>query len=46
MKSITALSPTVVQIKMKRYDARILSAFVPIVPKHIWAPHGTSRPPS
>ena len=42
MKSITALSPTVVQIKMKRYDARILSAFVPIVPKHIWAPHGAS----
>ena len=42
VKSVTALSPTVVQIKMKRYDARILSAFVPIVPKHIWAPHGTS----
>lgn len=42
MKSITALSPTVVQLKMKRYDARILSAFVPIVPKHIWAPHGAS----
>jgi peptide/nickel transport system substrate-binding protein len=42
MKSIKALSPTVVQLKMKRYDARILSAFVPIVPKHIWAPHGGS----
>ena len=42
MQSITALSPTVVQLKMKRYDARILSAFVPIVPKHIWAPHGAS----
>jgi peptide/nickel transport system substrate-binding protein len=36
MASITALSPTTVQIKMKRPDARILSAYVPIVPKHIW----------
>ncbi len=42
IKSVTALSPTKVQIKMKRYDAGILSAFVPIVPKHIWAPYGTS----
>ncbi len=39
IKSIKALGPYEVQIKMKRYDARILSAFVPIVPKHIWAPH-------
>jgi peptide/nickel transport system substrate-binding protein len=34
--SVKALSPTVVQLKMKKYDARILSAYVPIVPKHIW----------
>ncbi len=34
--SVKALSPTVVQLKLKKYDARILSAFVPIVPKHIW----------
>jgi peptide/nickel transport system substrate-binding protein len=39
IKSVKALGPYEFQIKMKRYDARILSAFVPIVPKHIWAPH-------
>jgi ABC-type transport system substrate-binding protein len=42
MKSIKAVSKTLVVMKMKRYDARILSAFVPIVPKHIWAPHAKS----
>ena len=43
MKSIKALSPTVVQLKLKRYDARILSAYVPIVPKHIWGKVGFSK---
>jgi peptide/nickel transport system substrate-binding protein len=42
MKSITALSPTRVRIEMNRPDARILTAFVPIVPKHIWAPHAAN----
>jgi peptide/nickel transport system substrate-binding protein len=43
MKSIKALSPTVVQLKLRRYDARILSAYVPIVPKHIWGKVGFSK---
>jgi peptide/nickel transport system substrate-binding protein len=38
MESITAVSPTTVRIRMRRPDARILSAYVPIVPKHVGAP--------
>ena len=32
-----------VQLKLKRYDARILSAYVPIVPKHIWGKVGFGK---
>ncbi len=39
MKSITREGLNKVVIKMRRYDARILTAYVPIVPEHIWAPH-------
>ena len=43
VKSIKALSPTVVQLKLNRYNARILSVFVPIVPSTIWGKVGLDK---
>jgi peptide/nickel transport system substrate-binding protein len=42
LAGVKALGRTVVQLKLKRFDARILSAYVPIVPKHIWEKHAGS----
>ena len=36
VKSVDDPTPTTFVIHMKRPDARIVSAYVPIVPKHIW----------